>query len=162
MQTSLVELVRVERTKKRCTRCGLEKSLAEFHRRGKRGYQVWCKTCRSKYDHEHWAADRERHLRIRRERKRSLAVWLWEMKRGKPCADCGLSFHPVAMQWDHIGTDKVINTSRAVNSSWSRERIISELAKCELVCANCHSIRTYTRKRQTDPSDEECYSYLRV
>jgi hypothetical protein len=43
----------------------------------------------------------------------------------------------------------------------ARKRILAELAKCELVCANCHAIRTYTRKRQTDPSDEECYSCLR-
>lgn len=161
MQAISMPLVEAEPAKKRCTRCGLERPLTYFHRRGKRGYQVWCKTCRSEYDHDHWAADSERQLAIRRARKRGLAVWLWEMKRGKPCADCGQSFHPVAMHWDHTGTDKVINISRAVNHGWTRERILLELAKCELVCSNCHSIRTYTRKRQTDPSDEECYSYLR-
>jgi hypothetical protein len=83
------------------------------------------------------------------------------MKRGEPCADCGQVFHPAAMHWDHTGTDKLINISRAVNNGWSRERILLELAKCELVCANCHSVRTYTRRRNTDPLDFECYSYLR-
>jgi len=147
--------------KKVCRRCKQEKLLTEFHKRGKRGYQQWCKTCRSEYDHARWAANSHRHLTIRQDRKRSLAIWLWEMKRGHLCADCGRSFHPVAMQWDHTATDKEINISRAVNSGWSRTRILRELAKCELACANCHAIRTYIRKRNTDPADEECYSYLR-
>lgn len=145
-----------------CIRCSLVKPLTDFHRHaGRDGHQRWCKTCRREYDKERWAADAARHLAVRVDRKRRNAMWLWEMKRSKACADCGLSFHPVAMQWDHVGTDKVINISRAVNDGWSRDRILTELTKCELVCANCHAIRTYTRKRHTDPSDEECYSYLR-
>lgn len=78
-----------------------------------------CKTCRTKYDHDRWAADPTRHLAIRQNRKHDNAVWVWEMKRGKPCADCGNSYHPAAMQWDHTSTDKEINISMAVNNGWS-------------------------------------------
>ena len=148
---------------KACCRCKLIRPLSEFHRNAAKrdGYQPICKSCRSQDDHDRWAADAAHHTAIRLERKRSLSVWLWVMKRSRPCADCGQAFHPAAMHWDHTGTDKLINISRAVNYGWSRERILQELAKCELVCANCHSVRTYTRKRNTDPLDFECYSYLR-
>jgi hypothetical protein len=64
--------------------------------------------------------------------------------------DCGGSFHPAAMQWDHIGTDKRINISDAVHKGWSRARILTEIAKCELVCSNCHAVRTWTRRQQRD------------
>ena len=53
-----------------------------------------------------WAADAAHHTAIRLERKRSLSVWLWEMKRSRPCADCGQAFHPAAMHWDHTGTEQ--------------------------------------------------------
>jgi hypothetical protein len=106
-----------------------------------------------------WRASRN--LASRPDRKRPNAVWLWEMKRGMVCADCKLSFHRAAMHWGHAGSDKEINISRAVNDGWSRHRVVVEIAECELVCASCDAIRTYARKRNTDRSDYECYSYLR-
>jgi hypothetical protein len=58
------------------------------------------------------------------------------------------------------GTDKEIQVSAAVNNAWSRNRILAEVAKRELVCADCHAICRYTRRRNTVPSGGECYSYL--
>ena len=48
------------------------------------------------------------------------------------------------MQWDHLpGTTKLGNISSLTGRP--REEIMAELAKCELVCANCHAARTYRR-----------------
>ena len=49
------------------------------------------------------------------------------------------------MQWDHLpGYEKVGDISA---DFWdkSREEVLAEIAKCELVCTNCHIIRTFTR-----------------
>ena len=55
--------------------------------------------------------------------------------------DCGGTFHPAAMQWDHVGTDKTINIADVIRIGWSQRRILTEIDKCELVCANC-AVRT--------------------
>ena len=69
-----------------------------------------------------------------------------EMKSG-PCSDCGVTFPPECMDFDHLNGDKIESVSNLL-----RDRGIkaarAESAKCDLVCANCHRIRT--RKRAKD------------
>jgi hypothetical protein len=67
-----------------------------------------------------------------------------EMK-SKPCTDCGGCFPPVCMHFDHLG-DKEFEISWACARTFSLERIKLEIEKCELVCANCHAIRTERRR----------------
>jgi hypothetical protein len=61
----------------------------------------------------------------------------------KPCMDCGQKFPSCAMDFDHVRGEKLFS----LNCSISRTipSILAEMEKCELVCANCHRIRTYTR-----------------
>lgn len=132
---------------KSCCECKLRKPLTEFHRRGE-GHQAICKTCRRRDDRDRYDLDSVRHGDVRRRRRLWLGEWAFEYKRDKPCTDCGVSFHPAAMQWDHIGDDKEMNVSDAVRHGRSKERILAEIAKCELVCANCHAVRTYERRTQ--------------
>lgn len=61
-----------------------------------------------------------------------------------PCVDCGLSFHPCCMDFDHVRGDKVLVISKMFTCSW--ERVLQEIEKCDLVCANCHRIRTNLRR----------------
>jgi hypothetical protein len=50
------------------------------------------------------------------------------------------------MQWDHLpGFDKVGDLSGSVWAGSTEAEILSEIAKCELVCTNCHIIRTFAR-----------------
>ncbi len=66
-----------------------------------------------------------------------------------PCADCGGTFPPVCMDFDHVGDDKSFTISRA--STRSIETVLAEIAKCEVVCANCHRIRTASRVIRKHP-----------
>lgn len=67
--------------------------------------------------------------------------------KSKPCTDCGTSYPYYVMQWDHIGDDKVDDVSTLMlNRGW--QTVLDEVAKCELVCANCHMIRTHDRLAQ--------------
>lgn len=64
-----------------------------------------------------------------------------------PCDDCGNYFSHYVMQWDHVPerTAERIPYGSALYQ-WSWERIMGELAQCDLVCSNCHWTRTFERK----------------
>lgn len=64
--------------------------------------------------------------------------------KSSPCADCNGKFPPECMDFDHIRGEKKFAISASIYLS--PERIANELAKCELVCANCHRIRTKQRQ----------------
>lgn len=61
-----------------------------------------------------------------------------------PCVDCGEP-DPVVLQFDHISDDKVAGVARLLAQAKSWKRIIAEIEKCEVVCANCHARRTARR-----------------
>ena len=63
------------------------------------------------------------------------------------CYDCGYRVHPLALECDHVpGRGKKLFTIGAAGHR-SLTEIIAELEKCDVVCANCHRIRTADRKR---------------
>jgi hypothetical protein len=79
-------------------------------------------------------------------RQAEFMAWYINLKAGRPCTDCGLEFHPAAMQWDHLpGHNKKADLAFLARRG-SRERVLEEIAKCELVCANCHAVRSYRRR----------------
>lgn len=62
-----------------------------------------------------------------------------------PCADCGGKFDPVCMDFDH--RDSATKMGKLSNMHHHGEAaILAEVAKCDVVCSNCHRLRTY-RKR---------------
>lgn len=63
-----------------------------------------------------------------------------------PCTDCGHRFPPKAMDFDHLdASTKVANVSTLLVRATSSQKILEEIAKCELVCSNCHRLRTAKR-----------------
>src|SRR4051794_40830129 len=97
---------------KRCSKCGIVQPDSAFHRERRYGLQAWCKTCRRIYDRAYHLATKERRLPQKRRWKRAQTEWSWTLKAGRPCSDCGGSFHPAAMQWDHRpGTVKIKDVS---------------------------------------------------
>lgn len=126
---------------KMCIKCEALKKLDEFHKRGK-GVQPYCKECRKRLDAEYWQLNKER-LTVKKNIYRKASASFYEDMKKTPCTDCGNEFHHAAMQWDHIGTDKAYNLSRL--KGWGVQAILKEIEKCELVCSNCHAIRTYNR-----------------
>ena len=51
------------------------------------------------------------------------------------------------MQFDHVRGEKKLSISTMTMQSFSEKMVREELAKCEVVCANCHAGRTYSRLR---------------
>jgi len=69
-------------------------------------------------------------------------AWLQGLKTG-PCRDCRQTFPPTCMDFDHL-SNKRFNIGNM--KTRSRKQIRAEIAKCELVCSNCHRLRTETRR----------------
>jgi hypothetical protein len=65
--------------------------------------------------------------------------------KARPCADCDGSYPPCVMDFDHRpGVEKVSNVSQLV---WKdRALLLAEVAKCDLICSNCHRMRTHHRQ----------------
>lgn len=127
---------------KRCGQCGEEKPLEAFHR-WREGHQPWCRACRRSYDARYHAQNRERRLAQKQLLQAEFKRWYLALKEGRPCSDCGGVFHPAAMQWHHLpGQPKTANVAD-LGRRHSRRRVIEEIARCELVCANCHAVRTF-------------------
>lgn len=61
-----------------------------------------------------------------------------------PCTDCDGEFPTVCMDFDHLG-DKEFNVGDLSKAS-SISKLIAEIQKCEVVCSNCHRIRTNDRR----------------
>jgi hypothetical protein len=87
----------------------------------------------------------------KRERKRALVskrfAAIADMKVKMGCADCGYNAHPQALEFDHLPDfEKTESISEMIRRGRSMALILAEIAKCEVVCANCHRVRTYGRR----------------
>lgn len=120
-----------------CGKCGAEKSLDDFNRgRGAQGRHVWCRSCQK----EHYEQNKDRHLMNVRDSKRRRREWLRSLKRGRPCARCNHTGPPGAMHWHHRDPrQKLFSISAAHYNGFSRARVLAEIAKCDLLCADCHA-----------------------
>ena len=94
------------------------------------------------------------HTRPMTKSRQSIRQALDTYKITKGCAECGYKGHAAALQFDHIdpatkyrtASGKVVHPSDMVGR-YSVETIIAEIAKCRVVCANCHAIHTHTVQR---------------
>ena len=100
-------------------------------------------------------SDPEKLKRARRQstinRHRRHQQWMDDKKNSMGgCVDCGYNKHPSALDWDHLpGSEKLFSIGQEKFRPIAQ--LEAEIAKCELVCANCHRIRTVTRKRLAKP-----------
>jgi lysyl-tRNA synthetase class I len=77
--------------------------------------------------------------------KAYLARYIQELKSNTPCMDCKLIYPYYVMDFDHVRGQKHANVMELIKTL-SKKKIDEEIAKCEIVCSNCHRVRTYMRK----------------
>lgn len=72
--------------------------------------------------------------------------YVQDLKESSPCLDCGQFYHYCVMQYDHRdSSEKIDSVSRLLNRV-TMDAVRKEIDKCDLVCANCHAIRSFERK----------------
>lgn len=107
---------------------------------------MWCKQCQREYSREHYKRNKGDHLARRHknkygERKKKRAVV--DAAKLKPCFDCGITYPTYVLHFDHRDPAEKLFT---IGSEWPRKtiaQILSEIEKCDVVCANCHAERTW-------------------
>lgn len=117
-----------------CRHCGKDRPTGAFAAYGVGPYRYrkkQCNSCRA-------VSDKRGPAKARR-------LEVVTKAREVPCADCGGRFPVVCMDFDHLpGQAKSFNIS-----TWYRWvtdlDLAAEIAKCAVVCANCHRVRTATR-----------------
>ena len=103
-------------------------------------------------DNAKWKSEnKERRLAVKKAHYERARKRLNELK-SKPCHDCGQTFQPECMDFDHVRGEKLMGVGLLV--AGRIERLETEIAKCDLVCANCHRIRTYNNRIKTNVSHE--------
>lgn len=127
-----------------CAKCSQNLPDESFHRRGVI-LQSWCKTCRKSFDAGFYRSNKKQIKAQKKIWRGETKVWYNSLKSG-PCADCGGRFHAEAMHWDHLPEFKKNNCLSILLRKHNKSGIVEEIKKCELVCANCHAVRTFNRR----------------
>lgn len=81
--------------------------------------------------------------------RQAVARLMVDVVKAQPCADCGVRHPACVMDLDHRpGTGKVDKVSTIVRTG-NLAKVVAEIPKCDVVCANCHRLRT--RERTLEP-----------
>lgn len=120
-----------------CSVCFLERDEGEFYPRQSR-----CKTCHNEYTRQHYIDNKRQYLDKAKKARDKIRARVREIK-SRPCQDCGKSYPYYVMDFDHR-ENKEFNISE-VQTRYSWSTIEKEIAKCDIVCANCHRIRSHER-----------------
>jgi hypothetical protein len=124
-----------------CNRCAQVRPVEDFNRhRGKR--QWWCRDCFREYFRLRGELHRKQVYASRRRRVDRAREFVRAYLRAHPCGDCGEE-DPLVLEFDHL-RDKVMEVSRLVHDG-QLTALEAEMAKCEVVCRNCHRRRTADR-----------------
>lgn len=137
--------------KHRCSTCQEEKPTEAFTASWLKKASKVCRDCKAEYNARWYDRNKTKHVadvmrntdRYRREAREFIA-----RHKSVPCAECGRTFPPECMDFDHVRGEKVADVSLLVAWNFSLRRLLAEIAKCEVVCANCHRIRTVRRRRE--------------
>lgn len=114
--------------------------MSEQQREAERRYQV---DYRGKQDPEEKRRKNREYMAKRRAERQ---VWLYDIK-NVPCMDCGGRYPGVCMDFDHRpGTGKRFNIGERF-AMVNMGDLQAEVAKCDVVCSNCHRLRTYGELR---------------
>jgi len=117
---------------KSCSKCGILKPFTEFHRDRSRksGLYPVCKECRKKEWQEGKSKTKKRQMKK--------LNWFYKMKKQLKCENCPedrwycLDFH-------HKNSDeKEAAVAIMLHKNYNKKKILEEIKKCQVLCANCH------------------------
>ena len=124
---------------KTCGKCNKTKPKSEFNKMAskKDGCQPHCRECTKKYAFKYYRKNKDRWRKRRAVDYEKMKQWFKEYKETLECAKC-FENHPACLVFHHNDPkEKEISISDAIKR-WSKKRILIEIAKCTVLCANCH------------------------
>lgn len=130
-----------------CSTCKESKTLDSFSKNKSRkdGLSGHCKLCHKGFRKIHYENNKDKVFKQVSIRRSAYKEWYKSLK-DKPCMDCGEKYPYYVMDFDHR-ENKEFSLSNCVMKGHNKEKILKEISKCDLVCANCHRERTHNRAR---------------
>lgn len=121
-------------TVKTCRYCDTERPIAEFPLasviKGKRYIRNKCNIC---------------YLKMKADRRYQIINWFRDLRKQFQCKSCGNQDHRV-LEFHHTASDKEFNVSEGASHGMSKKKILAEIEKCDVLCANCHRILHYEER----------------
>ena len=98
---------------------------------------------RLEYGRKHYQANKQYYLDRNRVNRAKLKRYVSQIKESTPCSDCGIRYPHYVMDFDHLDNKEglILDFVRRHNKA----ALDREIAKCEVVCSNCHRIRSFSR-----------------
>lgn len=115
--------------------------------------KAYMKDYHKKYYEEHSEKLKEKTLHSNRRLRVRNREFLVALKESSPCMDCGEFYPYYVMHFDHI-YEKNASVAQLSRACVSLERLQQEIDNCELVCSNCHAIRTHERLQGDEDMSE--------
>ena len=136
----------------KCSKCKELKDIEKFNFRNKEKNikQSSCKDCQSLIRRQSYEKNKSYYLEYEKinspRRRKNNRIFITAYKANKPCKDCGIIYPHYVMDFDHLPEFKKEIKIASKGNYFSKEKLLNEFSKCDLVCANCHRERTWKRK----------------
>jgi hypothetical protein len=130
---------------KQCKKCKQSYREDFFTKKScnKNGLSARCKICTRKASKIHFLANKKYYFEKAKRNKKQIIEFLRETK-DIPCKDCKNKYPYYVMDFDHKRNKKF-----GLCGSYPKKgklQVLEEIKKCDVVCSNCHRIRTYKRR----------------
>lgn len=104
----------------------------------------WSKEQKREYNKLHYLNNKKYHSDRRKKRRLEMYTWWAEYKSKLSCTRCKES-HPACLDFHHLdSTKKDLSVSVGLfRDGWGKEKILNEIAKCIVLCSNCHRKEHY-------------------
>ena len=129
---------------KKCSHCGDNKAGFYKNKSKSDGLSDECKKCIKERIHARYISNptvKENKIKSQKENALENNKYVFEYLKIHPCIDCGES-DPIVLEFDHVRGQKLKCVNFMVLHSFSLNKIIKEIEKCEVRCANCHRRKT--------------------
>jgi hypothetical protein len=123
-----------------CSKCHSDKDESEFNYKDKKTGKrhSYCRSCQKIMKDEHYRNNKDYYYNRNKKRRDETREWFNEYKSNLSCVECGEN-HPATLDFHHVDrTQKEYGIAYMVNGYASKEKIIEEIEKCVVLCANCH------------------------
>lgn len=129
-----------------CVGCAVEKDLEAFNFKHKAlgTRQIRCRDCTRRQVQSHYSRNKDYYIKKAQLRTRETKALhrekLLSYLSSHPCVDCGEADF-ICLEFDHVRGEKHFTVAEMIGD-YAWEKIETEIAKCEVRCANCHRRKT--------------------
>jgi len=97
------------------------------------------KEYKKQWNKKYYLNNKEKEKNRTKLRKQALRKWFNDYKKTLSCSKCNEK-HPVCLEFHHDNeNEKQFGVSDCIEQrGFSREKILAEVGKCTVLCANCH------------------------